>query len=373
MPQSSGQSNVELKGFIMRKIILSCVLSIIVSFVFLLGVGKTTIDLKEELENNREYYGDVSLEQVAKVVYSNSVAVGKQSYEQWLIINGVESQIEEDRRQRADVKSQEQINQVQSVVFIFLIAWSIGLLPPLILRYAIMSRPIANWSAIGACVLFCAINIALFTAIGNQRVMQGDITLISFVSYWILLPDGSRNVYAISLTLITLLSYWILRRGTASKAIKVSAQKSESPASLMANTTDFPNPATADRHTAKGTPTSSPDRDANNASFAGKLEVLVDEEPIYATIAMELETGSTDKGLWTRLFAECSGDEQQIKILYIKQRAERLISAERIAAYNKASVKANPAYCTGCQKQEAYLDGQYKIFCPNCKKYVENI
>lgn len=56
----------------------------------------------------------------------------------------------------------------------------------------------------------------------------------------------------------------------------------------------------------------------------------VDEEQIYTQIAEEIETGMTDKGLWTRLFAECEGDQIQIKVLYIKQRANRLIAAERL-------------------------------------------
>ena len=59
-------------------------------------------------------------------------------------------------------------------------------------------------------------------------------------------------------------------------------------------------------------------------------ETALDEERIYTIIAKELETGVTDKGLWTRLFAECSGDEKQTKVLYIKQRAERLIANERL-------------------------------------------
>jgi len=59
------------------------------------------------------------------------------------------------------------------------------------------------------------------------------------------------------------------------------------------------------------------------------LQTIVDEEPIYAVIAKELETGVADKGLWTRLFAECGGDEKQTKVRYIKDRADRLISAER--------------------------------------------
>lgn len=56
---------------------------------------------------------------------------------------------------------------------------------------------------------------------------------------------------------------------------------------------------------------------------------IIDDERIYAKIAGELETGGIDKGLWTRLFAECDGDEKRTKVLYIRQRAERLIAAER--------------------------------------------
>lgn len=52
-----------------------------------------------------------------------------------------------------------------------------------------------------------------------------------------------------------------------------------------------------------------------------------DEESIYAAIAEELETGKTDRGLWTKLFAECDGDEKRTKVAYIKHRAERLITA----------------------------------------------
>lgn len=56
---------------------------------------------------------------------------------------------------------------------------------------------------------------------------------------------------------------------------------------------------------------------------------IADEERVYAEIAYELEIGVADKGLWTRLFAECGGDERQTKVLYIKQRAERLLSVVR--------------------------------------------
>lgn len=59
-------------------------------------------------------------------------------------------------------------------------------------------------------------------------------------------------------------------------------------------------------------------------------QTVIDEDRVYAEIANELEGGFTDKGLWTRLFAECDGDEKQTKVLYIKQRFERLIASERI-------------------------------------------
>jgi len=59
------------------------------------------------------------------------------------------------------------------------------------------------------------------------------------------------------------------------------------------------------------------------------LPTIIDDERIYADIARELETGGMDQGLWTRLFVECDGDEKRTKVLYIRQRAERLIAAER--------------------------------------------
>lgn len=58
------------------------------------------------------------------------------------------------------------------------------------------------------------------------------------------------------------------------------------------------------------------------------LPNVVDEDRIYSIIASELEGCVADKGLWTRLFAECGGDEKQTKVLYIRQRADRLIAAE---------------------------------------------
>jgi hypothetical protein len=76
------------------------------------------------------------------------------------------------------------------------------------------------------------------------------------------------------------------------------------------------------------------------APIVGKQQTVIDEDPIYTAIAKELETGVADKGLWIRLFAECGGDEKQTKVLYIKQRADRLIAAERLRLEQAARKRA---------------------------------
>lgn len=69
----------------------------------------------------------------------------------------------------------------------------------------------------------------------------------------------------------------------------------------------------------------------------------VENEKIYAKVADELENGNIDKGLWTRLFTECNGDEKQTKILYIKQRSDRLIEEENLQIEIDAKESANKA------------------------------
>ncbi len=63
-------------------------------------------------------------------------------------------------------------------------------------------------------------------------------------------------------------------------------------------------------------------------SFLESPKLDVDDDAIYAVIAKELETGATDLGLWTRLLAECDGDEKKTKVAYIKRRAEKIAAME---------------------------------------------
>lgn len=64
------------------------------------------------------------------------------------------------------------------------------------------------------------------------------------------------------------------------------------------------------------------------ARQSATTEVSVDEDAIYTAIFNELENKTYDKGLWTRLFAECNGDETKTKVMYIKRRAKILVDNE---------------------------------------------
>lgn len=158
------------------------------------------------------------------------------------------------------------------------ITWTIGLTPPLLIRYAFLRRAMAKKPAIGISALFWFLNIILFIAMGSKSKTHAALLLIAYVSYW------------------------ILRRGD--KKSKTMKDESETQAVALEGR-------------------------VSTAPPVGQQKTVVDEERIYVMIAKELETGVADKGLWTRLFAECGGDEKQTKVLYIKQRADRLISAER--------------------------------------------
>ncbi|GMV56777.1 MAG: hypothetical protein AMXMBFR6_25820 [Betaproteobacteria bacterium] len=101
---------------------------------------------------------------------------------------------------------------------------------------------------------------------------------------------------------------WIYGKVTGLKPANVEPPSQESSATIATNLTDAASP---------------------EHLRTGLLQTAVDEDSIYSKIAKELESDATDKGLWTRLFAESGGDEKQTKVLYIKQRAERLIAIER--------------------------------------------
>lgn len=75
----------------------------------------------------------------------------------------------------------------------FALTWGIGLVPPLLIRYAILRRPMDKWPAIGACAFFWFFNIIVFTALGSQSKTHTALTLVAFVSYWLLRKTGKAK------------------------------------------------------------------------------------------------------------------------------------------------------------------------------------
>ncbi len=72
----------------------------------------------------------------------------------------------------------------------------------------------------------------------------------------------------------------------------------------------------------------------------GDSQAAGDETAIYSAISDELESGAIDKALWTRLFAQCGGDENKVKAAYIQRRAEVLAAAESAKRSRKMSAQA---------------------------------
>jgi hypothetical protein len=84
-----------------------------------------------------------------------------------------------------------------------------------------------------------------------------------------------------------------------------------------------------------------------------------DSDAIYAAVAEEIESGNTEKGLWTRLYAECDGDEKRTKVQYIKQRAANLLATDKAATSPEPMISeraADNGFGSLTTEQIEYLD-----------------
>jgi len=59
------------------------------------------------------------------------------------------------------------------------------------------------------------------------------------------------------------------------------------------------------------------------------------DDAVYANISKEIESGTLDRSLWTRLYGECDGNEAKTKAAYIRNRATRLSDAKQGSNYPK--------------------------------------
>ncbi len=77
-------------------------------------------------------------------------------------------------------------NWVLALILSFILTWGIGLAPPVIIRYAILRKPLPKKGAIPIVILFWFVNIGIFTALGSQSKTHAALFLVAWVSYYIL-------------------------------------------------------------------------------------------------------------------------------------------------------------------------------------------
>lgn len=73
-----------------------------------------------------------------------------------------------------------------NIIFSFMLTWGIGLTPPLVIRYAILKRPMRKWPAISTSIFLWLINLILFSILGSQNNTHTALSIVMLVSYWIL-------------------------------------------------------------------------------------------------------------------------------------------------------------------------------------------
>lgn len=68
------------------------------------------------------------------------------------------------------------------------LTWGIGLTPPLLIRHVGLKRPLGRAAALSIVVGLWILNVLIFTALGSRS--HTALTLVGFVSYWILRREG---------------------------------------------------------------------------------------------------------------------------------------------------------------------------------------
>jgi len=73
-----------------------------------------------------------------------------------------------------------------SLLLSAILTWGIGLAPPILIRYAILRRPLPKKATIPIVVFFFIVNIVIFTALGSQSKTHGALFLVALASHYIL-------------------------------------------------------------------------------------------------------------------------------------------------------------------------------------------
>jgi len=72
------------------------------------------------------------------------------------------------------------------LIISLILTWAIGLIPPLLIRFAILRKPISKKLSILLVIVLWFINVVIFTALGSQSKGHGALVLVAIASYYIL-------------------------------------------------------------------------------------------------------------------------------------------------------------------------------------------
>lgn len=84
-------------------------------------------------------------------------------------------------------------NWVLTLILSAILTWGIGLVPPLLVRFAFMRRPMPKAEAIAFAVVFWFINIVIFTALGSQSKTHSALFFVAMASYYILRRGAKKR------------------------------------------------------------------------------------------------------------------------------------------------------------------------------------
>lgn len=88
------------------------------------------------------------------------------------------------------------------LIFSFIITWSVGLFPPIFIRFVVLRRPISKGWSIGLAAFFLFFNIMLFNILGSESKTHSALVLVAWASYAILktkedkkTSNNERSIY----------------------------------------------------------------------------------------------------------------------------------------------------------------------------------
>lgn len=104
----------------------------------------------------------------------------------------------------------------------------------------------------------------------------------------------------------------------------------------------------------------------NTVLLKGKVEMEKNDEEFWERALNEYEGSDRKKGLWAKLFAEHNGDDQKIKIQYLKIRVEQLTQESSLISNKKLETLPEDNFNLEAESSKAKHPQEYK----NIEDYI---